>query len=78
MSDQPTYYTPEQVAERFGLPSANYVRENAARWPHIRIAKQIRFSEEHITAIAELHERVPAEPVASRNDFGRRSRRRSA
>jgi hypothetical protein len=71
MSD---YFTPEDVAQMFGLPSANYVRENARLWPHIRIAKQIRFTPEHVEQIARLHEHTPAEPTTSRNTFGRRTR----
>ena len=68
------YYTPEQVAEMFGLSSANYVRENARLWPHIRIAKQIRFTPEHVEEIALLHLHKPVTPAASRNGFGRRTR----
>ena len=71
MSD---YYTPQQVAEKFGLPSANYVIENAKHWPHIRIARQLRFTEEHVEAIGRLHEQTPTEPVTNRNTFGRRTR----
>lgn len=74
MSESPSYYTPEQVADRFGLPSANYVRENAKHWPHIKIAKQLRFTEEHVAAIGRLHEHTPVEAVTNRNTFGRRTR----
>lgn len=78
MTEQPTFYTPEQVAEVFGLDSANYVKENARHWPHIRIARQIRFTQEHVEEIARLHLITPEVQAASRNTFGRRDRRRSA
>lgn len=71
MSD---YYTPEQVAEMFGLASANYLREHVAGFPHLRIARQIRFTQAHVDEIARMHEQTPTTTATSRNQFGRRTR----
>lgn len=73
MSDLPVYYTPEQVAEMFGLKSANYLLENIARFPHIRIARKVRFTAEHVDQIARDHERRATVPTSSAT-LGRRTR----
>jgi len=74
MSEQPTYYTLEQVSKMFGLDGTYYLRSNLATLPHIRIAKKVRFTQEHIEAIGRIHEQAPAPATASTSTFGRRTR----
>lgn len=71
----PIYLTPDEVAELFQLPSAHYVTRNADRWPHIRIARQIRFTPEQVEAIAREHLSPVALEVAGVAFPGRITRR---
>lgn len=60
------YYTEEEVAEHFGLKSTRHLARNRSRHPHIRIAGEIRYTADHIAAIAVMYERGteagPTEP----------------
>ena len=72
--DQPgPFYTTREVADLFGLTSDNYLRENIARLPHLTIARQVRFTREHVEAIARMFEQAPTVPTSSAT-LGRRTR----
>lgn len=74
MSDLPTYYTPAQVAKHFGV-TEHYVKRHLTAWPRIEIGRQVRFTADHVEAIAQQHERRPIEvPAASHGQRTRGSR----
>ena len=74
MSAQPTYYTLEDVSEMFGLTGTYYLRSNLGSLPHIRIARQVRFTPEHVEEIARIHQQAPTASATTANTFGRRTR----
>ena len=70
-----TYHTPDYVADLFDV-SVSFVmrRVRSGEFPHLRLGKTTRFTDEHIAAIVAAHE---VAPDASVNPYGRKTRRAS-
>lgn len=50
------YVTPDELAERFGVRRRRLLELNAKHgWPHVRIGKHIRWTEDQIDQILRKH-----------------------
>lgn len=74
-------YSPTEVAAMFGTKSDRWLRRGvqSGRFPHLRVCRQIRFTDEHVAFITALLEQAPKEaaPVQAAPDtsvFGATSR----
>lgn len=74
-------HSPQEVADMFGTKSDRWLRRGvqAGRFPHLRVCRQIRFTDEHVAFIANLLEQAPntAAPAQAAPDttvFGATSR----
>ena len=68
MTDPEPIYTAQQVAERFQInPETVFRRIRSGQWPYLRLGPRCyRFTEKHIEAILQLHEKQPVEHRPSR------------
>lgn len=73
MSDQ--WLTDAQLARRIGK-SQSFVQRRVRdrQWPHLRVGKSIRFTEEHVSQIRALLEVAPLKPAEASASWGRRTR----
>ncbi|CCH77750.1 putative DNA binding domain, excisionase family [Nostocoides japonicum T1-X7] len=71
-------HTPDAVAGMLGK-SRGYVMERAAKgeWPHLRIGRTVRFTDEHVSQILHLLEQTPRQPAEQPPDPWGRVRRGS-
>ena len=62
----PTLHTPDDLAAYLGLESTRHISRSVTKegWPHLVVARQIRFTDEHVKAILALHERGTTTPDA--------------
>lgn len=70
-----TYYTPDDLAARFGLTREWVMaRVRGGELPHLRLGRYVRFTDAHVAAFEAAHDRAGAE----RHDrHGRKPRRGS-
>ena len=69
----PTYDATE-VGERYGHSRA-YALEQARKgnWPHLKVGREVRFTDAHLTQIDAMHEVKATRSVAAAS-WGRRTR----
>lgn len=60
----PTLYTVEDLRGYLDLKSTRHIERNVSSWPHIVVAREVRFTAEHVKAILALHERGTGGPKA--------------
>lgn len=73
----PTLYTPEEVAAMFVTSRRDVLaRCRTGEYPHIRIGRKVRFTDEHLSLITGAHEVAAA--VEPENPWGVRRRTRRA
>lgn len=60
----PDLHTVEDLREYLGLKSTRHIERSVSGWPHIVIAREVRFTDEHVAAILALHERGPGKADA--------------
>lgn len=72
-----TTHKPEEVAAMLQIERRAVLRRaGSGEFPHLRIGKQVRFTDQHIAAIIAAHEvATAAEPS---NPWGRVTRRRAS
>lgn len=72
-----TTFTADDLADRYGH-SREYVLRAAreGKWPHLRVGRQVRFTEAHVAAIDAMHE-VKATAATAAASWGRKTRRAS-
>lgn len=69
------HHLPEQVAERYGVTVDNVKRNvRLKRWPHLRVGKYIRFTDEHLRQIDALLEVPVSQEAKAANSWGRKTR----
>jgi hypothetical protein len=66
------YLTVTDLAARI-KKHPNWIYSQINRWPHSRFGTSIRFTEDDITKIENLHRRTPATPT--RRNIGTRKRK---
>jgi N-acyl-L-homoserine lactone synthetase len=79
-ADKTRRSTPADLADIFNVTERVVMRAvHRDGWPHEKIGRAVRFSDEHIEAIRQLVEVRPPEPTAPRvDDWGTRGRGRAS
>lgn len=69
-------HTDREVAAMYGK-SLDYVQRQTreGRWPHLKVGRSIRFTDEHLAQIDAMLSVAPAPDVEADRSWGRKTRR---
>lgn len=73
----PDTHTADDLADRYGK-SREYVQQQcrAGKWPHLKVGRSYRFTDQHVAQIDAMHEVKARESVAAAS-WGRKERKAS-
>lgn len=67
--------TPEYLADLLGVKRPYVMQQARIRWPHVRVGRSIRFTDEQVAQIVAMSTVTPAPEQERADEWGQKTRR---